>query len=78
MSKNILIIGGSYFIGRVCALMLLNDKTYSVSILNRGNNPLKKDGIKEYKSDRHDLKALKSTIPDIAYDAVIDFYFLGF
>lgn len=73
MSKNILIIGGSYFIGRVCALMLLNDKTYSVSILNRGNNPLKKDGIKEYKSDRHDLKALKSTIPDIAYDAVIDF-----
>jgi len=71
--KNILIIGGSYFIGKVFALTALKDKGCKMHIMNRGNNPLKVEGISEYKCDRHDTHRLKAAVPPLVFDAVVDF-----
>jgi hypothetical protein len=38
--KNILIIGGSYFTGRVFVEELWKDKEYSIYVLNRGTIPI--------------------------------------
>ena len=73
MSKNILIIGGSYFIGKVSALILFKNKEFNLHLLNRGTHPLRVDGISELICDRHDLSGLQTAVPDLEYDAVVDF-----
>ena len=42
MKQNILIIGGSYFIGRVFVEELLKLQKFSIYVLNRGKMPLRK------------------------------------
>jgi len=71
--KNILIIGGSYFIGRVFTLMLTRRKEYSIHVLNRGNRPLKIQGVEEYICDRNESERIKRVIPPLDWDAVVDF-----
>ncbi len=72
MKKNILIIGGSYFTGRVLVETLAGKNDYAIYVLNRGNVPLNMDGIEEIVCDRHDIN-LKKSIPNLSFDAVIDF-----
>ncbi len=72
MKKNILIIGGSYFAGRVLVEILSRENDYSVYVLNRGNVPLNMDCVDEIVCDRHDIN-LKKSIPELTFDAVIDF-----
>jgi len=71
--KNILIIGGSYFVGRVFIEELLNHAEYSIYVLNRGRIPLKLENVKEIICDRHDAVKLHQTVPPLEWHAVVDF-----
>ncbi len=73
MGKNILVIGGSYFIGRIFCQTLAKTGGFALHVLNRGRFPLKLPGVLEYKCDRHDGAAVKEALPAIRYDAVVDF-----
>lgn len=70
--KKVLVLGGTYFTGRVFTMMAVK-AGYSLALINRGRFSMKKFGeIMEYHFDRHDLDALRS-MPPQDYDAVIDF-----
>ena len=70
--KKILLIGGTYFAGRVFA-MIASQNGYSLSFINRGRYSMEFLGnVKEYRCDRHDAAGL-SAIPFGEYDAVVDF-----
>ncbi len=71
--KNVLIIGGSYFVGRVFVEELLKEKGYSVYVLNRGRIPIKKEGVNEIVCDRHDTELVKTSLPALDWHAVVDF-----
>lgn len=71
--KDVLLIGGSYFAGRVLVEELLTEKTCRVSVYNRGNMPLKKQGVVELVGDRNDRLQVGRTIPAIEWHAVVDF-----
>ena len=71
--KNILIIGGSYFVGRVFVEELQNHSEYDIYMLNRGNRPLKLKGVKELVCDRHDTVTLPQVVPSLEWHAVVDF-----
>lgn len=67
---KILVIGGSYFLGG--AFTLLASKEHELTLVNRGTYSMMRYGVKEYKADRRDVKALQS-IPKEHYDVVVDF-----
>jgi nucleoside-diphosphate-sugar epimerase len=71
--KNILIIGGSYFAGRIFVEELLKQKDCNIIVYNRGNLPLNKAGVIELVGDRNDRHRIRQTIPDLTWDAVVDF-----
>ena len=71
--KNILIIGGSYFAGRILVEELLQRKKYNIYLYNRGNMPLNRDDVTELVGDRNDEQQIKEVIPDRDWDALIDF-----
>lgn len=77
MSKNILIIGGSYFVGRVFCIQASRDGGFEIHAFNRGKCPIKKDHVTEYICDRHDLESIDEklipALPNVKFDAVIDF-----
>ncbi|MFA4910212.1 MAG: hypothetical protein WC649_04135 [Desulfobacteria bacterium] len=56
--KNILIIGGSYFVGRVFVEELVKEAGYSIYVVNRGNVPLNMEGVHEIVCDRNDVDGL--------------------
>lgn len=66
---NLLVIGGSYFYGRVFVMEAA--KEHSVTVLNRGTYSMKEFGVKEITGDRHDRNTLAQCMED--YDAVVDF-----
>ena len=68
---KLLLIGGSYFLGRVFALEA-EKAGHEVSVFNRGSRPLGKSGIREFKGDRHEVSSLAVTGEE-TFDAVIDF-----
>lgn len=72
MKKNILVIGGSYFIGRIFVTALAKKGDYSIHIMNRGRNPLRLPGVEEYVCDRRDITRIKKVIPPLDYHAVVD------
>ena len=70
--KKVLIIGGTYFAGRVFA-MIAGQKGYSLSVINRGPYSMGFLGdVKEYKCDRRNAQGLAG-LPYGEYDAVVDF-----
>ena len=73
MHKKILILGGSYFVGRVFVEEILQNTEYTLYVMNRGNVPLRLRGIHEIHADRHDVDQVRKNLPDIEWDAVIDF-----
>lgn len=66
---NLLVIGGSYFYGRVFVMEAA--KEHTLTLLNRGTYSMKEYGVKEIVGDRHDKETLAKCTED--YDAVIDF-----
>ncbi|MDE6312157.1 MAG: NAD-dependent epimerase/dehydratase family protein [Lachnospiraceae bacterium] len=66
---KILVIGGSYFYGRVFVMQAA--KKHDITVVNRGTYSMKDFGIKEIIGDRHN-KSLWEGIPE-DYDVVVDF-----
>lgn len=71
--KNILVIGGSYFLGRVFTETMVQESDCRIYVLNRGNRPLNMASVKEICCDRNDIQGLKSNIPKQSWHAVVDF-----
>ncbi|MGV8073198.1 MAG: NAD-dependent epimerase/dehydratase family protein [Syntrophobacteraceae bacterium] len=71
--ENILIIGGSYFAGRVFVEKLLKQGLYNVFIFNRGNIPLPYKRLTSLVGDRGQPDHVRSHIPAEHWTAVIDF-----
>lgn len=69
---KILVLGGSYFYGRV--FTMLASKKHEITVLNRGTYSMESFGVKQIKGDRHDEKVLEQlNAPETAFDAVVDF-----
>nr|MCR5357203.1 hypothetical protein [Lachnospiraceae bacterium] len=69
---KILVIGGSYFLGRWFVQHAYRE--HEITVLNRGNIPINLEGVKEIKADRHikdKLCKLKSETGK--FEAVVDF-----
>lgn len=66
---NLLVIGGSYFYGRV--FVMLASKEHSVTVVNRGSYSMEQLGVSQVKGDRHDASVWRQCAEK--YDAVIDF-----
>lgn len=67
---KILVIGGSYFLGRVFA-MLAAEKN-EVTVLNRGTYSMEEFGAKCLRADRHDAEALGG-LAARRFDVAVDF-----
>ena len=72
MAKQVLVIGGSYFVGRVFSIFSSQKGDPELHVVNRGNMPLNKAGVHEYRCERHDVETMASILPDIKFDAVVD------
>ena len=70
--KEILVIGGSYFYGRVFVMEAAREQNnYYITVLNRGTYSMEEFGVSQVTGDRHDANVL--ALCDKDYDAVIDF-----
>lgn len=71
--KNILVIGGSYFAGRVFTITASKEDC-RLTLINRGNYSMRSfDGVSEFACDRHDYDAVSHLPLEESYDAVVDF-----
>lgn len=66
---KILVIGGSYFYGRV--FVMLAAKKHAVTVVNRGTYSMEEFGVSQIKGDRHNASLWRQCRED--YDAVVDF-----
>ncbi len=71
--KNILIIGGSYFTGRVFVENLVRDKDYNIFVYNRGRIPLGFEKVTEIVGDRDDESRIREAVPEKEWHALVDF-----
>lgn len=70
--KNLLVIGGSYFYGRVFVMEAVREcGGSSITVLNRGTYSMEEYGVSQITGDRHNKTVLAAC--DSHYDAVIDF-----
>ena len=70
---KILVIGGSYFAGRIFSLYTLRERTEEITVLNRGRYPFNNGKIEEIFCDRHDLSKASELLKDRYFDVVVDF-----
>lgn len=68
---KILIIGGTYFLGRVFTIVASREN-HELFLVNRGTYAMNMPSVTEYHLDRHDTDSLKN-LPYQEYDAVVDF-----
>ncbi|MEW5734823.1 MAG: NAD-dependent epimerase/dehydratase family protein, partial [Thermodesulfobacteriota bacterium] len=73
MGKSILVVGGSYFAGKVFVEAASLCPDLSVTILNRGTVPLFIPGVTEIRCDRKDPEALRTALAGRSFDACVDF-----
>lgn len=66
---KILVIGGSYFYGRVFVMEAV--KQHDVTVVNRGTYSMESFGARQMSGDRHDAALWQSIRED--YDVVVDF-----
>jgi 2'-hydroxyisoflavone reductase len=71
--KNVLVIGGSYFTGKVFVEEAHQRRDYALFVLNRGRRRLGLAGVQEIVCDRHDAARLQQVLPAIEWDAIVDF-----
>ncbi|WP_244990616.1 NAD-dependent epimerase/dehydratase family protein [Clostridium algidicarnis] len=69
--KKVLIMGGSYFIGKKIVDGLLNN-SYSVYALNRGTKENDDERVINLKCDRNDAEQMKIILSNYLFDIVID------
>lgn len=67
---KVLVIGGSYFLGRV--FTMIGHDRFDLTLVNRGQYSMESLGVKEYHFDRHD-EASWQLLPHESYDAIVDF-----
>lgn len=74
MSKKILIIGGTYFLGRVFSILAYREG-HELTFINRGRFSMKNLGehVHEFICDRHDTTRLQTLKLDTDYDVLVDF-----
>lgn len=74
MKKRILIIGGTYFLGRVFSILAAREG-HALTFINRGRFSMKglETDVREFRCDRHELVGIKGLELDSDYDAVVDF-----
>ena len=64
MSYKVLVIGGSYFLGRIFCTLASRTGEFDLTLVNRGRYPMTHlPGLREYHCDRHDPLAL-SRLPE--------------
>lgn len=69
---KILVLGGSYFYGRV--FTMLSAKKHEITVLNRGTYSMGDLGVRQIKGDRHDEKVLRKLAAlETVFDVVVDF-----
>lgn len=73
MDKNILVLGGSYFVGRVFSLLSARRSDITLHVVNRGNYRLSLPNVREYVCDRHDCDKMVRMLPEVPFDAAVDF-----
>lgn len=66
---KILVIGGSYFYGRV--FVMLASKEHNITVVNRGTYSLAEFGVDQVTGDRRDVSTWRQCREN--YDAVVDF-----
>lgn len=66
---RILVIGGSYFYGRV--FVMLASEKHDITVVNRGTYSMEEFGVRQIRGDRHDAALWKEC--GGRYDAVVDF-----
>ena len=71
--KNVLVIGGSSFTGRVFSIQSSKSGNFDLHVVNRGNFPMNLERVTQYKCNRHSPRMLARLVPDMAYDALVDF-----
>src|SRR5512139_661153 len=71
--KNVLVVGSSYFVGRVFVEELRRRPGFALHVMNRGRRPLRLDGVREIVCDRHDSTAVRRLLPPLEWHAVVDF-----
>ncbi len=71
--KNVLVIGGSYFVGRIFVEALASNPDYRLVVVNRGNRPLGLQGVEEVVCDRNQSALLRESLPSLPWHAVVDF-----
>jgi nucleoside-diphosphate-sugar epimerase len=71
--KHILVIGGSYFAGRVFVETLFRSGQYKIHVFNRGNLPIGIEGVAQLVGDREIPANISQGIPNRHWDAVVDF-----
>ena len=71
-----LVIDGSYFVGRMFCLQATRTGDFGLTVINRGNAPLGKPDIREHAFDCNDDAAIRANLlPLLAgerFDALID------
>ena len=74
--KEILVLGGSYFYGRVFVMEASREREkYRITVLNRGTYSMAEFGAEQITGNRHDPAALAACTGN--YDAVVDFCAYG-
>ncbi len=68
---KILVIGGSYFYGRVFTMSAC--EKHELTLLNRGTYSMADYPVKEIVADRKDVLSVKNALANESFDAVIDF-----
>lgn len=66
---KLLVIGGSYFLGRV--FVMLASREHEVTVVNRGSHSLAEFPVKELHGDRHDPQVWERCTEE--YDVLVDF-----
>lgn len=66
---KILVIGGSYFLGRVFVMQAAPQ--HEITVLNRGTYSMESLGVNQIKSDRGDINLWRKMTED--YDVIVDF-----
>lgn len=69
--KKVLVMGGSYFIGKKIVEKLI-DSNYEVTVLNRGSKKIENQKIKQIVCDRNNEKEMYATLNNLKFDIVID------
>ena len=71
MADKVLILGGSYFVGRKLVEYLAGHG-YEVTVLNRGTKHLSVEGVQQICCDRNDGDGMKTALAGRNFDYVID------